>query len=133
MAQDREKLQIYTTVLMLHIASVDGNVDTSEINVIVDIVSAFFNITKKTANELIGKAEDLNKEMTDIYEVASFVNNSFNLQDKIDLLACYFEVAYADGNLDFTERHAIKQIANILNINKEQLKEAKNEIKKYLL
>ena len=132
MREDSKKLQIYTTALMLQIASSDGKIDSSELNIIKDILSDFFKTDSTEMDTLIKESEVIRKEMTDIYEIASFVNNSLNLEDKIDLLCCYFEVAYADGNLHFLERHTIKQIANILNINKEQLKNAHKEIKKYL-
>jgi len=133
MKKNDEKLQIYTTALMLQIASADSQIDLSEINIIKDILSDYFKIDKEKTNQLIKKSEIIREEMVDIYGIASFVNDSLNLQDKIDLISCYFEVAYADGNLHFLERHTIKQIANILNVNKEQLREAQEEIKKYLL
>ena len=133
MKKNDEKIQIYTTALMLQIASADGEIDTSEINIIKDILTDYFKIDKKRINQLVEESKIIREEMIDIYELASFVNNHLNLQDKIDLICCYFEVAYADGNLHFLERHTIKQIANVLNINKEQLRNAEKEIKKYLL
>ena len=132
MKKTNEKLQLYTTALMLQIASADGKVDSSEINIIKDIISDFFQIDKSKTDQLIQNSERITEKMTDIYDIASFLNDSFNYQDKIDLLSCYFEVAYADGNLHFLERHTIKQIANVLNINREQLKGAQEEIKKHL-
>tara|TARA_Y100001970_G_C13520952_1_gene502953 strand:+ start:99 stop:500 length:402 start_codon:yes stop_codon:yes gene_type:complete len=133
MKKNDEKIQIYTTALMLQIASADGQIDDAEINIIKDILIDYFKIDKKRINQLVEESEIIRQEMIDIYELASFVNNHLNLQDKIDLICCYFEVAYADGNLHFLERHTIKQIANVLNINKEQLRNAEKEIKKYLL
>ena len=133
MKKNDEKIQIYTTALMLQIASADGQIDAAEINIIKDILIDYFKIDKKRINQLVEESEIIREEMIDIYELASFVNNHLNLQDKIDLICCYFEVAYADGNLHFLERHTIKQIANVLNINKEQLRNAEKEINKYLL
>tara|TARA_B100000700_G_scaffold316703_1_gene406716 strand:+ start:870 stop:1271 length:402 start_codon:yes stop_codon:yes gene_type:complete len=133
MKKNDEKIQIYTTALMLQIASADGQIDDAEINIIKDILIDYFKIDKKRINQLVEESKIIREEMIDIYELASFVNNHLNLQDKIDLICCYFEVAYADGNLHFLERHTIKQIANVLNINKEQLRNAEKEIKKYLL
>ena len=133
MKKNDKKIQIYTTALMLQIAFADGQIDAAEINIIKDILIDYFKIDKKRINQLVEESEIIREEMIDIYELASFVNNHLNLQDKIDLICCYFEVAYADGNLHFLERHTIKQIANVLNINKEQLRNAEKEIKKYLL
>ena len=54
-------------------------------------------------------------------------------QDLIDLLCCIFEVAYADENLHFMERHIIKKIVNILNIDNEDMIKANKNIKDYLI
>jgi len=130
---DKEQLHLYTGSLMLLIASADDVVEESEIKVITDILCDFYKIKKEKANYLLTEAKKINNNSTDLFEAGSYINNLLSLQDKIDFIACIYEVAYADKNMHFLERHIIKQISNILNINKEQHKKIKNEVKKYLL
>ena len=52
--------------------------------------------------------------------------------DKLDFISCVFEVAYADGKLHYLEHHAVKKIANILHLEKNELISAKAEIENYL-
>ena len=125
---DREQLHLYTASLMLKIASADDVVEESEINVIVDILCDFYKISDYRAKELITEAKKINDDSIDLYEVGSFINNSLSLKDKLDFISCIYEVAYADNNMHFIERHIIKQIINILNINKDELKKIKKDL-----
>ena len=125
---DREQLHLYTTSLMLKIASADDIVEESEINVILDILCDFYKISNYRAKELITEAKKINDNSTDLYEAGSFINNSLSLKDKLDFISCIYGVAYADNNMHFIERHIIKQIINILNINKDELKKIKKNL-----
>ena len=125
---DREQLHLYTASLMLKIASADDVVEESEINVILDILCGFYKISDYRAKELITEAKKINDDSIDLYEVGSFINNSLSLKDKLDFISCIYEVAYADNNMHFIERHIIKQMINILNINKDELKKIKKDL-----
>jgi len=125
---DKEQLHLYTASLMLKIASADDIVEESEINVILDILCDFYKISIYRAKELIVEAKKINDDSTDLYEVGSFINNSLSLKDKLDFISCIYGVAYADNNMHFIERHIIKQIINILNINKDELKKIKIDL-----
>ena len=125
---DREQLHLYTTSLMLKIASADDVVEESEINVILDILCDFYKISDYKAKELITQAKKINDDSIDLYEAGSFINNSLSLKDKLDFISCLYEVAYADNNMYFIEKHIIKQIINILNINKNELKKIKKDL-----
>ena len=107
---DREQLHLYTTSLMLKIASADDVVEESEINVILDILCDFYKISDYRAKELITEAKKINDDSTDLYEAGSFINNSLSLKDKLDFISCLYEVAYADNNMYFIEKHIIKQM-----------------------
>ena len=124
----REQLHLYTASLMLKIASADDVIEESEINVILDILCNFYKISDYRAKELITEAKKNNDDSTDLYEAGSFINNSLSLKDKLDFISCIYEVAYADNNMHFIERHIIKQIINILNINKDELKKIKKDL-----
>ena len=126
------KIEVYTTSLMLIIANADENIDSNEINTIKDIIADFYDTDNKAINDILENAQNLVEDSTDVYQIGSFLNEKLSKQDRIDLICCIFEVAYSDNNLDFTEKHLISKIANIFNLNKLELLEAKQEIEKYL-
>ena len=96
------------------------------------IDSLLFSLSKQgLKNFILGTQGYVNS--IDLYEAGSFINESLCLQDKIDFITCIYEVAYADNNMHFLERHTINQILNILNINRDQLKRIKDEVRKDLI
>ncbi len=125
---NRYKAQLYTTSLMLMVASADSNIDEKELIAMEKILIKFFNIDKSLCKELIKESYDIIDKATDIYEIGSFINKLFNNKEKTELLACIFQIAYSDKNFHFMERHLIKKIANIMNINKNNLLDIKNEV-----
>ena len=127
------QLKLYTASLLLKVASADNILRDEEIQTISEILCNFYKLNKKTASDLMIEAKRVNDDSIDLYEAGSFVNESLCLQDKIDFIGCIYEVAYADNNMHFLERHIINQILNILNINREQLKKIKDELRKNLL
>lgn len=127
------KIQLYTTSLMLLIASADNNLENEELDIIKNHLIKIFDIDEVSYKKLIKDGYNTIKESTDIYELGSFINASLNNQEKIELLLCIFEVAYSDKDFHFMERHQINQIVNILNINKDKALKAKKEILSKLL
>lgn len=126
------KIEVYTSALMLMIASADDHIDDNEIDTIRDIISDFYDIDIETTKKILIDAYKVIEESTDVYQIGSFLNEHLSKQDKIDLICCVFEVAYSDENLHFMEKHLADKISNIFNLNKAELLKAKQEIEKYL-
>ena len=126
------KIEIYTSALMIMIASADEHVDDNEISTIKDIITDFYDTDMEMAENILIDAYKVIEESTDIYQIGSFLNEKLSKQDKIDLICCIFEVAYSDKNLHFMEKHLVDKISNIFNLNRSELLKAKQDIEKYL-
>ena len=126
------KIEVYTSALMLMIASADEHVDDNEISTIKDIITDFYDTDMEMAEKILIDAYKVIEESTDIYQIGSFLNEKLSKQDKIDLICCIFEVAYSDKNLHFMEKHLVDKISNIFNLNRSELLKAKQDIEKYL-
>ena len=72
------------------------------------------------------------KNAIGLFEFGQHLNIEFDKDDKLDFITCIFEVAYADGNLHYLEHHTVKKIANILNINREDILISKATMEKFL-
>ena len=120
------------TILLYSVASADYNIEKSEIRNIREILEDFFSITVEESYSLIEKSIKDYKKSTSFFEYGQILNEKFSYQDKLDFICCIFEVAYADKELHFKEQHFIKQIADILNIERHDLIKSKLEIEKYL-
>ena len=127
------KISTHTAALLVLIAFADQSMEDSEKNIINNIISDFFELDKETTQNVIKDANYIIEESTDIYHIANYLNSVFDRKDKIDLLYCIIEVAFADKEFHYMERHIINQIMNIMNINKSEIIKAKRDLKNLLL
>ena len=118
--------------LLLTIAKADEILEDEEIKNIKEIIIDFFNIEADKIDYIVSESINILKNSTDIFEFGRDLNNSLSYQDKIDFICCTYEVAIADGTIDYLEEHIIKKIATMLNVYHKDLIKAKNDIKKYL-
>tara|TARA_Y100000768_G_scaffold290656_1_gene224736 strand:- start:1334 stop:1726 length:393 start_codon:yes stop_codon:yes gene_type:complete len=128
---ETNKITLYSSCLLLYIAKADEKLEKKEISIIKEILIDYFKIDNSNAVNIIKLSFESLREATDVFEYANFLNENLGYTDKLDLVKCIFEVGYADGKLHYLEMHYIKTIANILNIEKEDIIKANLEIKKY--
>ena len=129
---DSHEIQLSATCLLLSVAEADEILEEQELDTIQDILKDFFSIADNDAHKLIHEAQDKMKNATGLFEFGQHLNSVFDPGDKLDFISCVFEVAYADGNLHYLEHHTVKKIANILNLNREDILNSKTEIEKFL-
>ena len=119
------KIQLYTTSLLLMIASADDDINLKEISVIKNVINDFFKISSDLSDNLIQNSYKVLEGLTDTYEIASFINDSLNNDQKMSLLTSMYKIAYSDNEFHYIERHFIYKIGNIFNFNKNKIIEAK--------
>ncbi|MBC8214687.1 MAG: TerB family tellurite resistance protein [Candidatus Marinimicrobia bacterium] len=124
--------QTACAALLLSVAGADEILEPTEIVTIKDILKFYFEIDGNEVQELIEKTQIEMKKSVGLFEYGRIINNSLELEDKIEFIKCVFEVAYSDGDLHYLEHHTIKNIANILNVEHKDLICAKTEISQFL-
>ena len=129
---DTYDVKLATTCLLTKVAFADEYLDPQEEKIIREILSDFFSIETEEINKLFKDSNQLLEKSTDIFSFGQLLNQQFTKEDKIDLIGCIFEVAFADGELHHLENNTIKQIAHILNIEHKDLITVKMEIKHFL-
>ena len=118
-----------STALLLAVSNADNHIDKNEINIIKEIIIDFFNVKSLNIDNIIQNNIINLEASTDFYEFGKILNENFTYQDKIDFICCTYEVAFIDNKMHYHEDHIIKKISYILNVEHQDLIEAKNEIK----
>ena len=130
--QDILNYQTACTALLLSVADADEILEIKEIDTVNDIVKFYFELNENEVNILINSTQAIMRDSVGLFEYGRIVNEAFDKEDKIEFVKSIYEVAYSDGDLHYLEHHTIKKIANILNIEREDLILAKAEIRRYL-
>ena len=129
---DSHETQLSAACLLLSVAEADEILDKQELDTIQDVLKEFFSIVDNDASKLIQEAQDKMKNATGLFVFGQHLNTVFDHTDRLDFISCVFEVAYADGDLHYLEHHTVKKIANMLNVNREDILASKGEMENYL-
>jgi len=129
---DSHETQLSAACLLISVAEADEILEKQELDTIQDILKDFFSILDNDAYKLIQEAQEKMKNATGLFVFGQHLNTVFDHTDRLDFISCVFEVAYADGDLHYLEHHTVKKIANILNVNREDILASKSELENYL-
>ena len=103
-------------VLMACIMKADGRVDKAELAVVKKFLVA--NFGEQGALEALQILKNLLNQPIDETEVATQIGQYMNYSSKLELLHLLFNIAYADGEVVFSELATIQRIANIFHIDR---------------
>ena len=106
--------------LLIEIARIDGNIDIKEQEFIEKIFKN--SLSKKSLINLIKQTHDSSSFYKNIIEI----NAHKSIDEKLEILEHLFAIAYIDGSLDINEEKIILQIADLMNLKKNQMLRIKN-------
>jgi len=124
-----EKLKVATCVILIEAATADLEFSDKELNAIVDMLKARFEMNDEQASELINKSTELRRNTTGIWNFTNIINNNLNNEEKYKLLELIWEVIYSDGKLDKFENYMAHKLQNLLLIDHSKFIELKLKVK----
>ena len=110
------EIELTGVVLAYEIARADGNILESELNILMEEVTAISEKVNKTNDEIFKIIEEFSKNSISFYEFIEDINNEFLYDDKLQLLNFLWEVAYADSVLEVNEERLIRRIADLIKL-----------------
>ena len=124
------ELQMATAALLVEMIHMDDAIKPEELDAVFRLICEKFSLTPEDATSLISLAEEHRKNATDYYQFTSLINKGFNFEQKLKLIECLWEVAFADGELDMYEEHLVRKIADLIHIPHSALIRIKNRVSK---
>ena len=109
-----DEIALSTCVLLIEVSKSDDTYDESEKNKIVNIIQNKFSLDDNQMTFLLEIADKKNKEMISLYDWTSSINESYDYEQKKDLIKLLWDVAYADGRIDKYEDYTIRKISELL-------------------
>ena len=92
----------------------DYDIKDNERSAIMRALRASFLLSESEAREVLHEAEEQALHATSLYDFTSLVNDKFSYEDKVQIVANMWQVAYADGDLDKYEEYIIRKVADLL-------------------
>ena len=81
-----------------------------------------------TASDLISMAEQERNDATDYHQFTSLINKNFTAQQKVKIVECLWQVAFADGALHEHEEHLVRKIAELIYVPHRAFINAKHRV-----
>jgi len=127
-ADDREAaLRLATAVLMIDVARADYVFDESEFDTVLKLIEAHFGLTAEQAAELVIEAGARAEDLVDIHEFTKQLHDYLTEDEKGQIVALLWQIAYVDGRLDKYEDSLILKISDLLYVSRGRVMRLKHD------
>jgi uncharacterized tellurite resistance protein B-like protein len=122
------KLEAASAALLVEAACMDGHFDEKERKKIVSLMKANFGLNNEESETLVNETQSVMEQTGDLYSFTRVIKNRFDQQERIQMIEMLWEVAFADGNVDYYESNLISRIAGLIYVNDIDRGEAKKRV-----
>ena len=122
---------IKIAALLIHAAKIDENYTEKEKII---VIKALINLGLKedNVNEIIKKAEEIEKESNQILEFTKEIKN-LNKDSKIKIVEELWKIIYSDNNPDIYENNLMRRLSGLLYLDPKIVGDIKEKIKNNLV
>ena len=121
---------IKIAALLIHAAKIDENYTENEKTI---VIKALINLglKKDNVNEIIKKAEEIEKESNQILEFTKEIKN-LDKDSKIKIVEELWKIIYSDNNPDIYENNLMRRLTGLLYLDPKIVGDIKEKIKNNL-
>ena len=112
-------------VLLVELASVDGEFSAIERQRILDILQRHFGVDAAGAEELLAEAARASRSSVDDFVFTRQVVKEYDLAQRMVLAELMWQVVLADGTIDGNESYLMRKLANLLQLEPAFLAQAR--------
>jgi len=120
--------RLAAAALLVHAATIDGEMSPSERGKLHAVVKQRFNLTDALADELIDKATEAEPEAVDLYHFTSLLNRTLDEDGRARIIEMMWQIVYADGRRDELEDNLLWRAADLLGVSQRQRIELRRRI-----
>jgi uncharacterized tellurite resistance protein B-like protein len=122
------KLEAASAALLVEAACMDGHFDEKEREKIISLMQANFGLNNEESETLVNETQSVMEQTGDLYSFTRVIKDRFDQQERIQMIEMLWEVAFADGNVDYYESNLISRIAGLIYVNDIDRGEAKKRV-----
>ena len=123
-----DELQAAAAALLVEAACMDGKFDDQERKSILILLEQHFNLNDDEGSTLLVEAEKLIENAGDLFTFTRVIKDKYEPKQRIALIEMLWEVAFADGNVDYYEANLISRVAGLIFVNDFDRGEARKRV-----
>lgn len=129
-AEDRgQAIRLATAALLIEVARADHDYDPDEFERLLDLVQRRFSLAPDAAVELANNADRRVDDAVSLHEFTKVLHEHLSVDEKAEVVAIAWEVAYVDGRLDMYEDSMILKISDLLYVPRGEVMRSKHAAK----
>ncbi|GAB5498312.1 MAG: TerB family tellurite resistance protein [Pseudohongiellaceae bacterium] len=110
----QEKTNLACAALLIEVVNSDHQLDERETEELLKVLQDSLNVSDDDLHELAELAERQASQATSLYEFTRLINDSFDYDEKCDLVENMWRIAFSDEQLDKYEEHLIRRVAELI-------------------
>ena len=123
-----DELQAAAAALLVEAACMDGKFDDQERKSILILLEQHFNLNDDESSTLLVEAEKLIENAGDLFTFTRVIKDKYEPKQRVALIEMLWEVAFADGNVDYHEANLISRVAGLIFVNDFDRGEARKRV-----
>jgi len=121
--------RIASCALLIALSEVDGSVEASETETILDLLRQQHDLTPTQARELLAEAQGVSDASIDLWQLTSRLNERCSKDERLYIVEMMWQVVYADGHFDDHEHHMMSRIPDLLRLERALVIEKKLKVR----
>jgi uncharacterized tellurite resistance protein B-like protein len=123
-----DDMRVAAAALMVHVATLDGELSPAERGKLRDLLKARFKLDDKATEELIDAAVAADHEAVDFYRFTSLLMRMLDEEQRRRIVAMMWEMAFVDGNINEFEDNVMWRVADLLGVSNRERIDLRREI-----
>lgn len=120
-----QQAQLAAAVMLVEVAAIDDHFQASEADALLKILAHKFQLSAQDVEQLQDQATLAQANASSLHDHTRVINERFSDQQKQDLIANMWQIAYADGELDKYEEYIIRRVSELLYVSHSDFIRAK--------
>lgn len=125
----QKELNLAIAALLVEVARIDQNLDAEEWEELQKLLVSECEISKADALSLAEEAKLATTDASSLFQFTDLINSNCSYEQKLQITAGLWKVAYADGELDKYEEHIIRRISDLIHVSHVDFIKTKIEVR----
>lgn len=123
--EEKRRLDVAAAALLIETTRADHEITDDERLAVTRAIQKALGLSGTETAELIRLAEHEVRQSVPLHEFARLVERRFSHEQKLRLLQALWQVAFSDAELEAHEEYLVRKVAELLNLGRADLVEAK--------
>ena len=123
------RVDLTCAALLVEVMNSDHELDEREHQEFMAVLQQSYNIAESDLEELIQLAKGEAFEATSLYEFTKLINDSYDYEQKVELIENMWRIAFSDKRLDKYEDHLIRKVSELIYVSHSDFIKTKLKIR----